>query len=95
MAHIANRAVWEQRSKGEIKRLCESVVEVGDSRERRVAGDCVVTSLGKKGKYSRGLIPLADMFTNAEERGRGKKIAFENAPVNLRKDMKHLFLLTL
>lgn len=33
---------------------------------------------------------MADMFTKAEEHGRGKKIAFENAAVNLRKDMEHL-----
>lgn len=32
------------------------------------------------------------MFTKAEEQSREKKIAFENAPVNLKKDMKHLFL---
>lgn len=33
---------------------------------------------------------MADTFTKAEEHGRGKKIAFENAAVNLRKDMEHL-----
>lgn len=92
MAHIANRAVleWggEQRSKGEIKRLYRSCEGIRQS-ERRVAGDCVVTLRGK-GKYSCGLIPLADKFTKAKEHGRGRKIAFENAAVNLRKDMQHL-----
>lgn len=92
MAHIANRAVWEwggeQRSKGEIKRLYGSCEGIRQS-ERRVAGDCVV-SLWGKGKYSWGLIPLAEKFTKAKEQGRGKKIAFENAAVNLRKDIQHL-----
>lgn len=30
------------------------------------------------------------MFTKAEEQAGGKKIAFESAAVNLRKDMQHL-----
>lgn len=33
---------------------------------------------------------MADMFTKAEEQAGGKKIAFESAAVNLRKDMQHL-----
>lgn len=33
---------------------------------------------------------MADMFTKAEEQGKGKKIAFESAAVNLRKDMAAL-----
>lgn len=35
---------------------------------------------------------MADIFTKAKEQGREKKIAFENAAGNLKKDMQHLLL---
>lgn len=73
------------RNKEALRECCE-----GRQWESRVAGDCIV-SLRGKGKYGRGLIPLADMFTEAEEQSRGKKIAFESAAVNLKKDKQHLF----
>lgn len=41
------------------------------------------------------MMPLADMFTEAEDQSRGKKIAFENAAVNLGKDIQHLLQHTL
>lgn len=92
MAHIANSCLVVRTGAKKFSRNKEALRECCEGmrlRESKVAGDCIV-SLWGKGKYSWGLILLADIFTKAEEQGRGKKIAFESATVNLKKGKQHL-----
>lgn len=79
MVHIANRAVWKWVvGAKEWRRNKEALRDCGEGVRQpagRVSGGCAVSLLGE-GKYCRGLIPSADMFTEAEEQSGGRKIAF-------------------